>query len=40
MLLRDGMGGAVGRRAELCELSTVVTKLQRMLAAERAKVLD
>jgi hypothetical protein len=27
-------------RAELCELSTVVTALQRMLATERAKVPD
>jgi hypothetical protein len=32
---------AVGTlRAELCELSTVVTELQRVIAAERAKVLD
>jgi len=27
-------------RAELCELSTVVAELGRVLAAERAKVLD
>jgi hypothetical protein len=27
-------------RSELCELSTVVTELRQMLAAEHAKVLD
>jgi hypothetical protein len=29
-----------GLRTEFCELSTVVTELRQMLAAENAKVLD